>query len=90
MMHEMQTSLAGDEVLSRAKVFFAEHVPHFGAFLEKEGATWATFRGQGGEEIAIAVFPAGSGTKVRASSLLFNQTVARFLASLPVADQEAA
>ena len=90
MMQEIQTSLTGQEVLSRAKVFFAEHVPHFGAFLEKEGASWASFRGQGGEEIAIAVFPGDGVTKVRASSLLFNQTVARFLSSLPVADQEAA
>jgi len=90
MMQQIQTSLSGDEVLSRAKVFFAEHVPQFGAFLEKEGPTWATFRGQGGEEIAIAVFHADGATKVRASSLLFDQTVARFLASLPAADREAA
>jgi hypothetical protein len=90
MMHEMLTSLAGDEVLRRAKVFFAERVPHFGAFLEKEGPTWATFRGQGGEEIAVAVFPADGGTRVRASSLLFSQTVARFCSTLPAADQEAA
>jgi hypothetical protein len=90
MMHEFVTSLPGDEVLRRAKVFFAERVPHFGAFLEHEGETWASFRGQGGEEIAVAVFPAGQGTKVRASSLLFNQTVGRFLSTLPVADQEPA
>jgi hypothetical protein len=89
MMQEYLTSLSGAEVLRRAKVFFAERVPHFGAFLEKEGPTWASFRGQGGEEIAIAVFPADGGTKVRASSLLFTQTVARFLTTLP-ADQEAA
>ena len=90
MMQETETSLSGDEVLSRAKTFFAEHVPHFGAFLEGEGATWATFRGQGGEEIAVAVFARGRGSKVRASSLLFSQTVARFLASLPAADRGAA
>jgi len=90
MMHEMVTSLPGDEVLRRAKVFFAERVPHFGAFLEKEGTTWASFRGQGGEEIAVAVFPANGGTRVRASSLLFNQTVGRFLSTLPATDQEAA
>ena len=90
MMHEMVTSLPGAEVLLRAKVFFAERVPHFGAFLEKEGATWASFRGQGGEEIALAVFPSAGGTRVRGSSLLFNQTVARFLSTLPAPDQEAA
>lgn len=90
MMQETVTSLPGDEVLRLAKVFFAERVPHFGAFLEKEGATWASFRGQGGEEIAVAVFPVEGGTKVRASSLLFSQTVGRFLSTLPAAGQEAA
>ncbi|HEX9632022.1 MAG TPA: hypothetical protein VGA02_06115 [Gemmatimonadales bacterium] len=90
MMHETTTSLAGDAVLQRAKQFFSDRVPHFGAFLEKEGPTWASFRGQGGEEIAIAVFPAEGGTRVRASSLLFTQTVQRFLSTLPVSDQEPA
>jgi len=90
MMQETQTLLSGEEVLDRAKVFFAEHVPNFGAFLEGEGTTWATFRGQGGEEIAIAVFPGHGATRVRASSLLFSQTVARFLSSLPAPLQEIA
>jgi hypothetical protein len=83
MMHEVTTSLPAQDVLRRAKEFFAERVPHFGAFLEKEGPTWATFRGQGGEEIAIAVLPADRGTRVRASSLLFTQTIDRFLSTLP-------
>ena len=83
MMHEVTTSLPAEDVLRRAKQFFAERVPHFGAFLEKEGPTWATFRGQGGEEIAIAVLPADRGTRVRASSLLFTQTIDRFLSTLP-------
>jgi hypothetical protein len=85
MMHEITTSLGGDEVLRRAKDFFIERVPHFGAFLEKEGPTWATFRGQGGEEIAIAVIPGEGATRVRASSLLFNQSIDRFLSTLPAA-----
>ena len=89
MMHEVVTSLPGAAVLARAKEFFSERVPHFGAFLDKEGPSWASFRGQGGEEIAIAVFPQGGGTRVRASSLLFTQTVARFLSTLPASDQEA-
>lgn len=90
MMHERLTSLAGEEVLRRAKIFFAERVPHFGAFLEKEGPAFATFRGQGGEEIAVAVFAAEGGTRVRASSLLFGQTVDRFLSTLPAPGAEAA
>jgi hypothetical protein len=87
MMHETTTSLAGDEVLRRAKEFLVERVPHFGAFPEKEGATWATFRGQGGEEIAVAVFPGDGGTRVRASSLLFTQTIGRFFSTLPAAGE---
>ncbi len=90
MLHEMTTSLAGDDVLRRAKDFFLERVPHFGAFLEDDGDTWATFRGQGGEEIALAVFPAERGTRVRASSLLFNQTIDRFFSTLPAVEEEAA
>ncbi|HEX9727798.1 MAG TPA: hypothetical protein VGA37_04785 [Gemmatimonadales bacterium] len=86
MLHEMSTSLAGTDVLHRAKEFFTERVPHFGAFLEEEGPSFATFRGQGGEEIAIAVFAGDAGTRVRASSLLFNQTIDRFLSTLPPAD----
>ena len=83
MMHETQTSLNAAQVLDRAKSFFAERVPQYGAFLEKEGPSFATFRGQGGEEIAIAVFESPEGTKVRASTLLFDQVVSRFFSILP-------
>ena len=51
-----QTTLKPSQVLDRAKSFFAERVPLYGAFLEKEGPSFATFRGQGGEEIVIAAF----------------------------------
>ena len=85
MVHEMMTSLAAGEVLERAKSFFAERVPHYGAFLEEEGPTHATFRGQGGEEIAIAVLPSGVATRVRASTLLYDQAVGRFFSTLPTA-----
>jgi hypothetical protein len=87
MLHDITTSLAADEVLRRAKEFFAERVPHFGAFLEGEGTSWATFRGQGGEEIVVAVFPVEGGTRVRSSSLLFDQTIDRFLSTLPAIEQ---
>ena len=40
-------------------------------------------RGQGGEEIAIAVSPVPGGTKVRGSTLLFDQALDRFLSTLP-------
>lgn len=85
MVHEMMTSLAPAEVLERAKSFFAERVPHYGAFLEEEGPTHATFRGQGGEEIAIAAMESGSATRIRASTLLYDQAVGRFFSTLPTA-----
>lgn len=86
MLHDALTSLPGPDVLSRAKAFFTERVPHHAAFLEKEGPGFATFRGQGGEEIAVAVFPTPAGTRVRASTLLFDQAVDRFLSTLPYAE----
>ena len=57
----------------------------YAAYPEKEGPTWLTLRGQGGEEIAIAAIPGDGGTRVRASTLLFDQVVDRFLSTLPVA-----
>ncbi len=83
MVHETQTSLSPAQVLDRAKLFFAERVPQYGAFLERQGPTFATFRGQGGEEIAIAAIPDGQGTRVRASTLLFDQVIDRFFSTLP-------
>lgn len=86
MLHETTTTLDPAEVLERAKEFFTERVPHLGAFLEKEGPTYATFRGQGGEELVVAIVPSEGPTRVRASSLLFDQPIARFFSTLPPAD----
>ena len=55
MTFEALTILDGPTVLARAKEFFAERVPLNAAFPEKEGAGWLVLRGQGGEEVAIAV-----------------------------------
>jgi hypothetical protein len=85
MVHETVTTLDGAEVLRRAKLFFAERVPLSAAYPEKEGPTWLVLRGQGGEEIALAVFPGEGGTRVRASTLLFDQSLDRFLSTLPMA-----
>lgn len=90
MVHELTTTLTPSEVLERAKTFFAERVPHYGAFLEKEGPGFATFRGQGGEEIAIAAFEHEVGARVRASSLLHDQAIGRFFSTLPTPTQDAA
>ena len=89
MVYECTTALDGGEVLRRAKRFFAERVPMQAAFPEKEGAAYLTLRGQGGEEIAMAVSQAPGGTRVRASTLLFDQAVDRFLSTLPTGEQPA-
>lgn len=89
MVYEVLTTLEGAEVLRRAKGFFAERVPMQAAFPEKEGPAHLVLRGQGGEEIAFAVVPAPGGTRVRASTLLFDQPVDRFLSTLPIAEPAA-
>jgi hypothetical protein len=84
VMYEVVTTVDGAEVLRRAKRFFAERVPLNAAYPEKEGPSYLTLRGQGGEEIALAVWPAPNGTRVRISTLLFDQVVDRFLSTLPL------
>jgi hypothetical protein len=90
MIYQVVTPLSPDEVIRRAKKFFAERVPMQAAYPEKEGPTFLVLRGQGGEEIAIAALPDPNGTKVRASTLLFDQPVDRFLATLPAIEEGAA
>jgi len=90
MIHTMVTDLAPGEVLARAKAFFAERVPHASAFVEKEGPTYVVLRGQGGEEIAIHAITAGAATRVRASTLLFDQVIGRFFSTLPATAEEVA
>ncbi len=84
MTHETTTSLRCTEVLARAKRFFQERVPGTAVFPEREGPTWLTLRGQGGEEIALAATDVAGGCRVRASTLLFDQAVGRFFSTLPV------
>ncbi|HEX5818971.1 MAG TPA: hypothetical protein VFY20_08830 [Gemmatimonadales bacterium] len=87
MVYERETSLDGPAVLALAKAFFAERVPMQAAFPEKEGPGWLVLRGQGGEEIALAVAPReGGGVRVRGSTLLFDQPLDRFLSTLPERD----
>jgi hypothetical protein len=83
MTHETTTSLKPAEVLERAKQFFPERAPHNAAFLEEEGAQFAVFRGQGGEELTLAAFESSDGTRVRASTMLFDQLIGRFFSTLP-------
>jgi hypothetical protein len=90
MVYEVVTTVDGAEVLRRAKRFFAERVPLNAAYPEKEGLSYLTLRGQGGEEIALAVWPAPNGTRVRISTLLFDQVVDRFLSTLPLPTEHVA
>jgi hypothetical protein len=82
-LQEQVTTLTPAGVLARAKDFFANRNGIYATFLELEGPTFATFRGQGGEEVVIAVAPAAGGTRVTGSSYLFDMQIARFLSTLP-------
>ena len=86
-LQEITTNISGDEVLARAKSFFANRPSLYSAFLDKEGPGFCSFRGQGGEEIIIAVSAAADGgTRVTGSSYLFDMQISRFFSTLtPVA-----
>jgi hypothetical protein len=90
-LQEARTSLGVPDVLTAAKTFFARRNSLYVAFLEKEGPTFVSLRGQGGEEVLIGATPApdGNGTRVTGSTYLFDQQVARFFATLPPAPNEA-
>ena len=79
------TSLSPADVLAAAKAFFGPRNSVYAAFVEREGANHLALRGQGGEEIIVAAYAEEGHTTVNGSSYLFDQQVARFLASLPIA-----
>jgi hypothetical protein len=82
-LQEYSTTVPRAEVLERAKRFFARRNGIYAAFPEQESERHLTLRGQGGEEIVVGVEPAGGGTRVTASTYMFDQQVARFFATLP-------
>ena len=82
-LQERTTTLAADEVLSRAKSFFSRRSTLYATFLDKEGPDFVTFRSQGGEEIVIGTAPADGATRVTGSTYLFDMQVSRFLETLP-------
>ena len=88
-MQELTTTLPADEVIARAKSFFSRRSSLYAAFPDREGPGYCTFRGQGGEEIAIGTAPATGGTRVTGSTYLFDMQVARFFETLPAAAQGA-
>jgi hypothetical protein len=88
MVFETTTTLSADEVFVRAKRFFAERIPATSAFPEREGPGYLVLRGQGGEKVALAAVADAGTTRVRGSTLLFDQAVDRFLSTLPTPTSE--
>jgi len=85
MTHTTTVTLPPAEVLARAQAFFAERVPNAAAFVEKSGPRFVSLRGQGGEEVVFSAWDDGGVTRVRASTLFFDQAVDRFFSTLPLA-----
>jgi hypothetical protein len=81
-LQEATTSDSPAEVLQAAKQFFARQTGIYAAFPEQESRTHVTLRGQGGEEVVIAAVAGAGQTTVTGSTYLFDQQVARFLATL--------
>jgi hypothetical protein len=82
-LQEYHTTLPAAEVLAQAKKWFAKRNGIYAAFVEKEGPSFVTLRGQGGEEIVIGTMPKHDGTLVTGSSYLFDMQIARFFTTLP-------
>src|SRR5437867_6681972 len=80
MTHSTTVALPPQDVLERAKRFFAERVPNAAAFAEKEGPGFLVLHGQGGEGRAVHAWVDGAGkTRVRASARFFGEALGRFL-----------
>jgi hypothetical protein len=82
---EHRTTLEPKQVLEAARAFFSRRNTLYAAFVEQEGPTHVTLRGQGGEEVVIAATPAAGHTLVTGSSYLFDAQVSRFFSTLPPA-----
>jgi hypothetical protein len=82
-LQEFRTTLTPAEVLAEAKQFFTRRNSLYATFIDREGPTFVTFRGQGGEEIVIAAATQDGATRVTGSTYLFDMQVARFFTTLP-------
>ena len=87
MIHTTTVRLEPGEVLTRARQFFADRVPLSAAFVEKSGPNFVVLRGQGGEEVVFSAWQENGTTKIRASTLFFDQAIDRFLTTLPLASE---
>ncbi len=83
---EHRTTLEPKHVLDAARAFFSRRNSLYATFVDQEGPTHVTMRGQGGEEIVIAATPAPGGSLVTGSSYLFDAQISRFFSTLPPAE----
>ena len=74
----MATSAAGSLRRTQARKFFTRRNSIYATFVEQEGPTHVSFRGQGGEELVIAAIEKDGATLVTGSTYLFDMQVARF------------
>ena len=84
-LQEARTTLAPEEVLKSARIFFSRRNGIYSSFLDMEGPGYCTFRGQGGEELIVAAQAADGVTRVTGSTYLFDMQLSRFFATLPAA-----
>lgn len=82
-VQEYRTTLSPADVLASAKTFFMRRSSLYAAFLDRDGPTFVSFRGQGTEELVIAAAPHEGATRVTGSTYLFDMQVARFFTTLP-------
>jgi hypothetical protein len=82
-LQETATTITPAATLAAARDFFARQNGIYAAFPEQQSAAHLTLRGQGGEEVVIAVATVAGGTRVTGSTYLFDQQVSRFFATLP-------
>lgn len=82
-MQEFRTTLPPAGVLAAAKAFFSRRNSLYATFIDRDGPTFVSFRGQGGEELVIGAHEKDGATLVTGSSYLFDMQVARFLTTLP-------
>jgi hypothetical protein len=82
-LQEYRTTATPAEVLAEAKEFFTRRNSLYATFLDREGPTFVSLRGQGGEELIIAAVADGGATRVTGSTYLFDMQIARFFTTLP-------
>lgn len=81
-LQEYRSTLPPAAVLDAAKQFFSNRNNIYAAFLDQEGPSYVSFRGQGTEELLIGALERDGATLVTGSSYLFDMQIARFFTTL--------